>query len=242
MTLRIKTLVVIGVTFTCLIVILYAASKIILLGSFTELENQNTRQNVERVLSAVAYNLSNLNSEVADWAGWDETCGFIEDANDKYVKSNLPDKTYAELRINLILFINPAGRIVFSRGYDPDVDKEIPVPNALQEYLSAHALLWRHPDTDTSVTGIVLFPEGPMLIASRPILTSERKGPVRGAMIMGRYIKSGQISRLSEITHLSLSAYRRCPRISAQLFQAFRNRLQLLSGHWMMKPLPVTQF
>ena len=43
-----------------------------------------------------------------------------------------------------------------------------------------------------------------MLIASRPILTSEDEGPVRGALIMGRYLDAATIRHLSKITHLSL--------------------------------------
>jgi len=51
MTLRKKTLIMIGVTLVGLIVILYAISQIILLGSFAKLEEQNTRRNVDPKLS-----------------------------------------------------------------------------------------------------------------------------------------------------------------------------------------------
>lgn len=220
MALRKKTLIMISVTLTCLIVILYAASKITLLGSFVQLEEQNSRQNVERVLDALFYNLSVLNSEVGDWAGWDETYTFVEDANDDYVKTNLPDKTFSELRLNLILFTNSSGRIVFVKGFDLHNKKEVPVSNGLYEHLSANSLLLRHPDAENSVTGIVLLPEGPMLIASRPILTSERKGPLRGTLIMGRYLDSAEIKRLAEITHLSLTVRRVDDLQAAPDFQA----------------------
>jgi len=59
-----------------------------------------------------------------------------------------------------------------------------------------------------SSTGIILLPEGPMLVASRPILTSEEEGPIRGTMIMGRYLNPARVERLAEITHLSLTMRR----------------------------------
>jgi sensor domain CHASE-containing protein len=42
MNLRKKTLIVIGATLICLIIILYATSQMVLLRSFAEIENKNT--------------------------------------------------------------------------------------------------------------------------------------------------------------------------------------------------------
>jgi diguanylate cyclase (GGDEF)-like protein/PAS domain S-box-containing protein len=207
MTLRKKTIIIIGVTLAGLIFILYAISRVILLNSFAELEEQNTRRNVERILSALSDDLSHLNHLTGDWAGWNDTYAFIEDANDDYVKSNLVDETFNELKINIMLFINSSGQIIFGKGFDLKKGKEIPVPKSLQEHISANSLLVCHPDTKSSITGIILLPEGPMLVASRPILTSEEKGPIRGALIMGRYLDSPEIKHLAEKTHLSLTMH-----------------------------------
>ena len=51
MTLRRKTLIYICVTFVILIWILHTISQNILLDSFAQLEEQDTSQNVERVLN-----------------------------------------------------------------------------------------------------------------------------------------------------------------------------------------------
>jgi len=195
------------VTLASLILILYAVSRVILLDSFTELEEQSTRRNVERILSALSNDLSILNHLTGDWAGWDDTYAFIEDANDNYIKSNLVDETFTELKLNIMLFINSSGQIIFGKGFDLKNRKEIPVPKSLQEHISANSLLVCHPDTKSSITGIILLPEGPMLVASRPILTSEEKGPIRGALIMGRYLDSEKIKHLAEKTHLSLTMH-----------------------------------
>jgi len=128
----------------------------------------------------------------------------MANANEGYVKANLVDSTFTELDLNLLLLINTSGRIVLSKGYDLDDKKEVTVPDSLREHLSAGGLLLRHPNPESSVTGIVLLPEGPLLVASRPILTSEYKGPERGTLIMGRYLNSAKIKHLAEITHLSL--------------------------------------
>ena len=208
MTLRKKTIFIIVITLTCLIVVLYAISRFVMLESFAELEEQNTRQHVERALGALSDELSSLDAMTWDWASWDDTYAFVEDANTAYIKSNLVDETFVNLRLNLMLFINSSGRVVFGKAFDLYNEEEIPVPQGLRGHLYSDSLLLRHPDVVSGITGIVLLPEGSMLIASRPILTSEDKEPIRGTLIFGRYLDSTEINRLAEITFSSLTTYR----------------------------------
>jgi sensor domain CHASE-containing protein len=207
MTLRRKTLTVIGMTFLGLMVILYLVSRNILLDSYAELEEYDTRQDVGQVLSALSVERSELGAVAGDWSEWDDTYAFIEDANNEYIRSNLADRTFTGLRLNLMMFIDTSGRTVFGKAFDLNSEKEAPVPQGLQQHLSTGDLLISHPDTESSVTGLILLPDGPMLIASRPILTSEGEWPIRGTLIMGRYLDAVEIERLAAQTHLSLIMY-----------------------------------
>ncbi len=207
MTLRKKTLLIIGATLVGLVVVLYVTSSTILLNGFAKLEEQSTRQNVERAVDALFDGLSTLNRTAGDWATWDDTYAFIKDANDGYVRSNLGNETFRNLKLNLMLFVNSSGQIVYDKAFDLQNEKEIPVPRSLQEYLSANDLLLRHSNTESTITGIVLLPEASMLVASRPILTSERRGPIRGTLIFGRYLDTAEIERLVRLTHLSLTVH-----------------------------------
>ncbi|HZD44193.1 MAG TPA: PAS domain S-box protein, partial [Methanomicrobiales archaeon] len=47
-------------------------------------------------------------------------------------------------------------------------------------------------------------PEGTLMIASRPLLTSSGDGPVRGTLLMGRYLNSEVIEHIGTLTSLSL--------------------------------------
>lgn len=205
MTLRKKTLFLISLTLIGLMVALYITSSTIFLSSFAELEKQHVYKNVEQARRALSNALANLNFKAADWAVWDDTYHFIEDANDAYVKSNLVPSAFTELRLNLMLFIHSSGRIIFGRGFDLKNKKATPIPKGLKEHLSASRPLLQHPDIESAVTGLILLPEGPLLIVSRPILTSERKGPIRGTLIFGRYLDAAEINRLAQITQLSFT-------------------------------------
>ena len=208
MTLRKKTLYIIGVTFLSLILILYFISENILLDGLAEIEEENTHQSVERALSALSCDLSSLETTVDDWASWDDTYAFIEDTNPDYIESNLTDETFIGLGLNFMLFIDTSGEIVFGKALDLHNEEEVPISRSLQGYFSASDSLWRHPDTESSIAGILLLAEDPVLIASQPILTSEDEGPIRGALIMGYYLDAANIDRLGETTLLSLAVQR----------------------------------
>jgi sensor domain CHASE-containing protein len=140
------------------------------------------------VLHALSRELSGLESITGDWASWDDTYTFIEDANTEYVQSNLIDGTFIELKLNLMMFIYSSGRNVFTKAFDLQNEEEIAIPSGLQEHLSSDSPLVAHPDTESSTTGIVLLSEGPMLVSFQPVLTSEDAGPIRGTLIMARYL------------------------------------------------------
>lgn len=236
MTLRKKTLLIIASMFLGAGVILYVATKYILLDSFIELDERRTQQNIERALSALSDDLAYLEATTLDWSIRDDTYAFIEDANQEYIKSNLIDGTFTELSLNLMMFINSSGQIVFSKAFDLENEEEMPVPQTLREHLSQNDLLLTHPDNESSITGIILLPESPMLVASGPILTSEEEGPIRGTLIMGRYLNFTQIERLAKQTHLSLTVRRFTDTQIPADFQAARS---FLSEDWsyLIRPL-----
>ncbi|MGH7452124.1 MAG: sensor histidine kinase [bacterium] len=202
---RQKTLLITGLTLAGLIIILYATSRIILLRSYAELEAQYVRNNVKRALNAFFDNLLTLKQTAEDNAEWDDTYAFMADGKPDYVKSNFPDETFAIMRINFLFLVDTSGAIVFSHGLDLVSNREIPIPPSLQAQLSKDSPLVRHPLAGQYLSGILHLPEGPLLTASNPVLTTASQGPVHGAMIMGRYLDAAQIRRLAEITRLSLS-------------------------------------
>jgi len=142
-----------------------------------------------------------------DYAGWDESYRFIENGNAEFIKTNLSAEIYPKLMVNVILFVNPSGRIIYERLVDTRNPVKPATPDSMHPYLSASSPLVRHATTESIRAGLLMLPEGPLLVVSRPILTSEYKGPVRGALIMGRFLDSREIARLAELTHLSISFF-----------------------------------
>lgn len=82
--------------------------------------------------------------------------------------------------------------------------KPVPPPFSFSDHLSETGLLGL-PEPLSKRTGIMLLTDAAMLVAARPILTSEQEGPIRGAVIMGRYLDDQEVQRLQSITHLSMT-------------------------------------
>jgi diguanylate cyclase (GGDEF)-like protein/PAS domain S-box-containing protein len=204
MSLRKKALLIIGVTLVGLMVVLYTTVSAILLRSFAEVEERDTRQNVQRVLDAFSDEIAKLEYHATDWAEWDDSYAFIEDANQHYVQANLINTTLANVKLNFIAYIHSSGRVVFATGFDPENETAVPVPESIWEHLGANSPLLQHGNTLTGTKGFVLLPEGPMLIVAHPILTSKGIGPSRGVLIMGRYLDDTAIKQLADQTRQHL--------------------------------------
>ncbi len=204
MTLRKKALLIIGVVVVCLVGSVYIASRFVLLENLKEIEEHETHKNVERVLSTLYHVISHLEALTLDRSSWDDTYAFIESSDYEYIQSNLAMETFLTLRLNLMLFINSSGQTVFGKAVDLQNEEEIPISPSVRKYLSDNRPLLEQSGTEASKSGIILLEEGPMLIVSRPILTSENKGPARGTVIFGRYLDSVEIERLTQLTLLRI--------------------------------------
>ena len=208
MNIRKKTLIVIIITFIFLIILLYIISRVILLGGFIDLEKKTVTRNVERAVNALQDDYLSLAAITGDWAPWDATYNFVEDLNKTYINDNLQKATLVNLRVNFVIFINSSGKVVFSKVIDLISGKELPVFENLNNFLNDTSPLLNHPNTSSSIVGIIMFNGKPMIVSSRPILTSEWKGPVKGTLIMGRFLDDAEINRLRDITSLSINIYK----------------------------------
>jgi PAS domain S-box-containing protein/putative nucleotidyltransferase with HDIG domain len=177
-------------------------------AGFTDIENNEIRRDVERTQNVIENEITTLNNTVHDFAIWDETYSYIQNGDKAYITENLRDSAFTKLRVNYILFVNNSGKIVFGKSFDLKNGGEVPFPKNLQKDLAENRLLTNHSNIEKSISGVMLFPDGPMIISSWPILTSERKGPVRGTLIMARSLDNFKIRQFAEITKLSLVLYK----------------------------------
>lgn len=207
MTLRKKTALGISFIIACLVLVSYIISSIVMERYVWQWEQANTQKNLERAVSVFQEDIKFLDSIAVDWASWDDTCTFVEQGCGDYVANNLVASTYINYQLNFLLVYDPAGNPVYARAFDLGEEKFVGLPRGLREHFYPGSLLLDHEDQGSYYPGVIILPQGPAMVASRPILTSEGQGPVRGTLVMGRLLGPGVIDKLAGRLLLNLSIY-----------------------------------
>ncbi len=223
MSLRSKAILVICVALLAVVAALYGTSRFILMSGLSRIEKYETEKSIQRTMSVLRETLSKEEAYAVDWAVWDDTYAFMEDKNANYIERNLDFATFENFNLNLMLFIDSSGRLVFGKAVALDTSKEVPVPPQLLDDTARLQLLGNQSALPGNTSGIVLLNEGPMMIASQPILKSDYSGPARGTLIFGHYLDSGELDRIGQLT-LSNVALSRADAITTPDFQtAFKS-------------------
>ncbi|HEX3028638.1 MAG TPA: CHASE4 domain-containing protein [Clostridia bacterium] len=207
MTLRRKTIMVVGAVLIALVSLQFIASKLILQRGFKSLETSHSQQNVNQVTEAIANEISYYQKKILDYSMWDDTYKFIEDGNKEYIKSNLVEATFEGLNVNFMAFVDSKGRVVYSMGFDHDKLQLVPISKGITDRIINNKLFRKVNDSrpESGIQGIVILPEGPMMTVSRPILKSNGDGPRKGTVIAGRYLDNTEKKHISDVTRLSIS-------------------------------------
>ncbi|WP_437897742.1 adenylate/guanylate cyclase domain-containing protein [Sorangium sp. So ce124] len=209
LSLRAKTLLAIAATLLGLSFALYGVSSRALLANSMAAEAQDTRRTVHVALNLFRQASSDFNARWTDWSQWDDAYAFVQDGNEEFVRSNLVAQLFDIARIDLAVFAGADGTPVYSTGYDHATKSWAPVPRGIAERLRVGDLLFGR-DTPSSAVrgGIVLLPDGPMLLCSQPSVGSSGRGPVAGTVTFGRFLTDAEIKRLTEPAGLSLAVHR----------------------------------
>ena len=185
----------------------------VVVPKFKDLEFAEAKKNLNRCHQAIKRELVHLSNLCHDWAAWDDTYDFVDTLSEKYMSANLLIESFSDNRLNLIFIINTKGEVAWGRVYDLDTLtpmslKAFPEKGALQpDYLYTFSAGGRAEPPikwiTSDISGILTTEKGPMLVASRPILTSANKGPAKGAVIMGRLLTREIVSTLSHQTEVN---------------------------------------
>ena len=236
--LRRKTLLIILVTMFGLVGGLYTLARVLLLRGYSSLETDFARRDMDEVSSALTDELAALDRSEIDYAAWNQTYLFLKGKNPHYGAADLPPIAMGQLKLSFVVILDNSGRVVFSRGYNLVTLDELPVPSDLLDHLKPGSLLLTHENVSDKRSGILVLASGPVLVVSRPVVTTNSEGPIVGTMIMGRALDADEILRLSEMTHLSVGVARLD---SAALPKDFRDAANELSDSTStrVKPLGV---
>jgi signal transduction histidine kinase len=196
-----KTTLGLGGVIAASVALNYAVLRTQVFPSFVVLEQAKAEQNLERAQDALNAEMRSLAMMAADWANWDDTYEFAADGNPAYIEENLSYLAHETLGINLIYVYDLSGKLLSGTVFDLEEERRLePESFVLDQVTPGHFLL-HHPDSEDLHSGIVLTSLGPIMLASRPILTNEAEGPRRGTFVMGRFLDETALQELRRQIH-----------------------------------------
>ena len=198
-----KTVLIGGTLIIILVIVIVFSAWTILLGGFIRLEQENTRRNIERMQEVYNSAAENLTIKAFDWSRWDDTYHFIQNGNQEYIDSNLNLLVFADLKLNLMMFINRKGQYVFAKAFDLTTNKEIPVPEGLKKHFMPDSVLLRHEKADI-MTGFINYGKNTVLVTAQPILKNDGMGPAAGTLVFGRFIDQELIDNFGKLANLPI--------------------------------------
>jgi PAS domain S-box-containing protein len=201
-----KTLLTIILGVAILVGTISLISWVLVMGGFSQLEARFVQRNISRSQEVIQDRLNNLTVKLSDWANWDDTYAFVEDKNEAYIKSNLTGNALELLKIGRMIFFNARGELVYTISYAPETGVNFLLPQGLRQQLIQGSVLLTHANEQSTVTGIMMLPEGPMLVASKPIVHSDGKGPIRGTVIFTTPLNSAEMQLLGNIIRSAMQA------------------------------------
>ncbi|WP_051272431.1 CHASE4 domain-containing protein [Fundidesulfovibrio putealis] len=207
MSIRRKVLLLFALTSLGVLAFLLGGAKVILVERFAQLEKDEVALNMDRIQAAVGGLLDAMLAVAKDYGNWDDTYAYLDAPTDAYVQANFVEATFQNLKLNMVVLADARGRILFSQGYDLEEKKLTDIPEGWLELLTGGGLLGGDSaqGDPAGCKGLLLTPEGPLMLVVKPVLTSEAKGPPRGVIIMGRLLGAEEIALLSRLTLLEVS-------------------------------------
>jgi sensor domain CHASE-containing protein len=190
---------------TTLVLLTYAILNAIVGPAFDRLEIDDATRNLVRAERAVNSDLNVLHSISLDWASWDDTYAFARGEYPGFSKSNLDRSSLTKLNLNLVLIFDENGREVWGQVLQGDATMSPAVLGVLDAAEPVEMRRILHTRLDTSTRGLLRTDLGPMLLSSRPILTSQDGGPIAGTLVMGQFLDHARMLRLRERTEVEMN-------------------------------------
>jgi sensor domain CHASE-containing protein len=190
-----------GIAFVIQIII----SQTVILNGFLVVEKQDMTGDIQRVQGLLNDQILNYATKISDWSVWDDSYKFVQDKNQDFIDTNLQNSTFSSQKLNFIFYISSSSAIVYGKGVDIKTQKEIAIPQDLNDLLSKPNILTVHKTTDSVSSGIIKLSSGFLLFASRPILHSNGLSPIGGAIVVGRYLDKDLLTYLATLNRSNLS-------------------------------------
>ncbi len=155
---------------------------------------------IETSSGIINRDIDSFSIKLADWAQWDDSYDFMESHNQDYIDSNLNDESLQSLGVQMALFLDPDGGVVYEKQVESleGSEESVEFPT---KYLQEKAVFR---EQQKPFAGLISIDGNIFLLAVRPIVKSDGSGEPRGTLYFGRQLKQEYFDEIGKISHVQL--------------------------------------
>ena len=194
MNLRLKTALIVGCAAVTLAVMLSLVASGIWRSEFDQLERTHIQEHVERLEMSLAEQSDQLLALGYDWATWDTMYAFAANEPSGLLK-DLSDDALNGIHLDVMLILDVNSKVLFARVRKLDGSYQT---LGRKEMQGLRLKLLQRLDTKVSQSTWLELSGQALLVASRPILKNDARGPSRGMVVLGRWLQPTILAELAE--------------------------------------------
>ncbi len=182
---------------------MFIVLRYLIFPGFIHLEEQEAKQNMQRINNSIDLELQTLDIRTLDWSAWDDTVTFIETGNKEYVQSNLVGNIVEKLDLHYLQFLTLSGESRWQGSAPMISDEDVATISALNKnLLQAQSQEEEVARQVSAHMGVVAVADKLFVLSGRPIVSSTGEGPSHGMLLMGKFI---DVDKLQEQTRISFT-------------------------------------
>ena len=167
---------------------------------YLEHEGVDVQARLTGSLKVLEMNAERLEKQVTDWAFWDDSAAFVQNADPGYIEANLNLSLLSgQSDLDALVFLDVHGRVVWSGAYDPVLEQDVVLAELSAEALAASFPFQQLLASPEPWSGFLATEHGAMIVAACPILATDKSGPARGVLIMGRFVRPSMTEDLKQL-------------------------------------------
>ncbi len=197
MTLRWKTLLLMGAMLSVAMLLMWFVMRGVLLSSFERTEERQMRSVAVDARAALQLRRDELERSFLDWSVWDDTYDYVISRDPRFERSNLTDVSIDQLDVDYIGIFDMEARPVFSTAWNQETHRRAAVWPELRQHFAADDPLFRLPKPGSVNVGIMDVSKGPLQVVALPIHNSNKRGARHGTLVVGSFLDKAHLARYS---------------------------------------------
>jgi diguanylate cyclase (GGDEF)-like protein len=155
------------------------------------IEQQDAKEKFEQILNVFSTEQEHLKLLIKDWAIWDDTYNFVQNKNEDYIHSNLPENILQDLKLNHLEFFDSNGKSVYSLS-----DNTISSEKLFQTL---------HLNQKLNDFGVLCLENHFAFVAIEQIFLSNKEGNSAGFILMLRIIDEKMVQSINKSTDTQIA-------------------------------------